>query len=329
MKRTHNCWLLLWAGLMLACPVAWAKDCRPAKPDVATLYKISDNWYSIRGDLAEFDPCHRSVSLDLPSSNKKLPLMIVVHGGIGLSRTIEMAAHNFRKLGMATLVFDAFQMNGLQYLGVDFFNRQMNNESRQRMIFKVTRGAYHWAIQQEGIDDSRIFFWGVSNGAAVVANMAAIVNPRHVKALFAEGLPPQGLGLPNVIKAPLFLAYGEDDNYGVDDVVNKRQWTRTGTCKENTNYGDLSHRNSKECNALSNKDAPLETVEQWFTRLSGSGQSVNFKIYKNAAHEFFANGPVKGTHVKNGQTLGSNTGASPRAREEFLNDVLEIVSRSN
>lgn len=306
---------------------AQAEPCKPAEPGVATLHKLTEDWFSIRGELAGFDPCDRSVSFDKPGWVERPPLMIVVHGGTGRGRDTEMAAHHFRRLGMATLIFDAYSMNRIAYLGLDFFNRKMTNEARQRMTLKVTQGAYEWALTRDDVDTRRIFFWGVSNGATVVTVMASRVDPAHVRAVFAEGLPPQGLGLPNRLQVAVHLAYGEHDDYGTRPSANQRQWVRTARCSENTDVGDLSERNSAACNASANPDLRVEIVEDWFKRMKSEGHPIQMKIYKDAAHDFFVAGPVRGTQMKYGVQVGYSTGATPRTLDEFLSDVSEVVKR--
>jgi len=67
-----------------------ASDCRPAPKDVAELVQIRPNWHTVRGALAEFDPCHKSVELSRPDAfsgtkrEGKPPLVIIVHGGCSL-----------------------------------------------------------------------------------------------------------------------------------------------------------------------------------------------------------------------------------------------------
>lgn len=304
---------------------ARAQACKPAEDGVATLHRLAEDWFSIRGELANFDPCNRSVSFDKPPWATRPPLMIVVHGGVGRSKATDMAAHRFRRLGMATLMFDAFAMNRIAYLGAEFFNRKMTNEARQRMTVKVTRGAYEWALTRDDIDTRRIFFWGVSNGASVVTMMASLADPAHVPAVFAEGLPPQGLGLPNQLRVPVHLAYGEHDDYGTRPSANQRQWFRTARCAENTDDGDLAGRNSIACNASVNPDSRVEIVERWFKRMKAEGQPIQMKIYKDAAHSFFLAGPIRGTQMKNGTQVGYSTGATPRALNEYLDDVAQVV----
>jgi hypothetical protein len=63
-------------------------DCRPAPTGVAQLLEIRPGFHRVRGPLAEFDPCHRSVQLSMPGlfADKladKPPLMIIAHGGNG------------------------------------------------------------------------------------------------------------------------------------------------------------------------------------------------------------------------------------------------------
>ena len=95
-----------------------ASDCRPAPPDVAELVQIRPNYHTVRGPLAEFDPCHKSVELSLPGGGlfgKKVegkpPLVILVHGGGGLGTLEKNMARALNRKGYATLVFDAYQMN--------------------------------------------------------------------------------------------------------------------------------------------------------------------------------------------------------------------------
>ncbi len=303
-----------------------ASECNKAPKGIAVLHQLRPTWFSVRGPLADFDPCHSSVSLSIPSNLIQPPLIILIHGGIGLSKSTQMAAHEFRKMGFATLVFDAFEMNHLGYLGWEFFNTQMTNEARQRMIFKVTRGAFEWAVNQKSIDSKKIYFWGNSNGAAVAVNMAGIPAYSHAKGVVASGLPPVGLGLPNKIFMPIFLAFGESDNYGTDPSKKLNIWNRPGFCRENTSYGNLSARNSLDCNDKANQDASVETVFEWYQRLKIENNDIFFKIYKDAAHDFFSNGPIMGAQVKNGALRGYNTGATQSARLEFLSDLKKFFS---
>ena len=152
-----------------AAAYAQSADCNPAPKGAAELVQIRPDYYTVKGPLADFDPCHRSVELTIPkamfsqANSQKPPLFLIAHGGGGLSSLERNMARALNRKGYATLLFDAYQMNGF-YQGASLFVTGMTNGGRQRMIFKATLGAYHWALKNEKIDSSRIYFHGVSNG---------------------------------------------------------------------------------------------------------------------------------------------------------------------
>lgn len=80
------------------------------------------------------------------------------------------------------------------------------------------------AIQRTDIDTRRIYLVGISNGAAVVANLVAVVDPTHVKGVISEGVTPIGLGFPDEIRVPVQLVFGELDNLGPQ----VRRWATWG-----------------------------------------------------------------------------------------------------
>jgi len=72
----------------------------------------------VYGEMAPFNHCNKSVSLELPSRGpnklgEKPPVVVLLHGGGGLEGYQKSAAGIWRSEGFATLVFDAFEMNGL------------------------------------------------------------------------------------------------------------------------------------------------------------------------------------------------------------------------
>lgn len=123
--------LKLPAALVLAfglATAALAQECSPAPPGVATLKELRPQFHTVEGPLAGFDPCHASVKYQRPFFSQKPPLMIVVHGGGGLDSAIKNAAEAFRSQGFATLVFDAYELNGFKQ-GMKFWASQASNES--------------------------------------------------------------------------------------------------------------------------------------------------------------------------------------------------------
>lgn len=320
--RAMRQWVLALAltgtGLAQAC-------ISPAAPaDPARLVALPSGIQSVAGTVADFDPCHRSVSLRTPFFADKPPLMIVVHGGGGLDSGTNNAADAFRSKGMATLVFDAFQMNGFNQ-GARFFSTSVTNEARQRMIYRAALGAYAWALRQDRIDNRRILFHGLSNGAAAVANLAAVVDPQHVVALIAEGVPGNGLGLPDDLRAPLKLVFGRLDNYGgrgPEEFI----WLRQESCIGNVIDFDHPKGNSLACNRLAN---PLNLTQKpidWYEAQKARSAPVDLWWLEDTAHGVFI-GPLTKNMVSytNGQNRYAWVGGSHAARSKFLDDVAALL----
>jgi len=105
--------LLLIAFSLLTSITAHAQvspqDCRPEQKGDAALAEIRPQYFTVRGKLAGFDPCHASVKFRRPPGAAPTPLMISVHGGGGIN-DVRASDQAFHGKGMATLVFDAYEM---------------------------------------------------------------------------------------------------------------------------------------------------------------------------------------------------------------------------
>jgi len=323
------------AGLCLmgAAPV-WAQaDCRPAPPDVARLVELRPGFHRVDGPLAEFDPCHRSVQLSMPGFfadklGAKPPVMIIAHGGNGPGSAEQEMVRRMNSRGVATLLYDAYEMNGFRYRGTSLFLTGASNESRQRMIFKATLGAYQWIKQHQRIDVSRIFIHGLSNGGSVALNMAAVVEPEHVRAVFSEGPPSAGIGMPDQIRVPLKLVFGKMDNYGgksEDDWMH----TRTEPCFVNQASPLAAPGTAERCSRTANPQDTTISPQAWGDQLRAQGQPVEFWMYDDAAHGLLA-GPIdRGMRVYgSGPTAARRygwTGASADAANRFTADLMRTI----
>lgn len=303
--------------------VSWAvraQDCKPPPKDVAVLKEIRPKFHTVEGPLAEFDPCHSSVKLQKPFFSDKPPLMIVVHGGGGVDTGTRNAADAFRSKGFATLVYDAYEHNGF-YQGFRFWASQASNESRQRMLYKVTIGAYEWALKRKDINVHQIYFHGISNDGIVLANIAAAVSPEHVKGIFAEGAPGMGLGLPDKLNVPLRLIYGKLDNYG-GRTENDWIWTRQDPCYTNTPSFIHPPGNSQNCNALVNSSDLTARPIDWYEQQKNKGADIEVWFYDQAAHGIFF-GPMQkntityGVDIRRFAWIGADSGA----RNKLLDDI--------
>ncbi len=183
-------WKCLWSlgGLFMAGALGAqpAVTCLPDQRGAMELLPIRPQFYTVAGRIGGFDPCEAKVKFRIPAGSVKPALMISVHGGGGIHDVLG-SDEAFFKQGFATLAFDAYAMQGLTGRDSLFWARSVTNEARQRMIYSTALAAYRWAIERSDIDPSRIYLFGISNGAAVVANLAGVVDPAHIKGVIAEG----------------------------------------------------------------------------------------------------------------------------------------------
>lgn len=332
-RRLTNWPLAACLGLISLCSAAQTpSDCHPAPENVAELVQIRPRFHTVKGPLAPFDPCHKSVQLKVPSRwngsplPTKPPLVIIAHGGGGLGMLERNLAAALHKHDIATLVFDAYHLNGF-YQGYPFWGSQATNESRQRMIYKATLGAYEWALtQSDKIDNRAIFLQGVSNGAAVVANLASVVSSEHVRAVVPEGLPGMGIGLPDTVAVPVRLIFGKLDNYG-----GKHQedwmWLRQESCRVNRPPSrEIPPGNAQLCNG---RDHPTDLTEKpidWMQRLKMKGADIDIWFYDHAAHGIFQ-GPIDRKMLTYGadHTTFSWTGSDPSAKEKMAADLVRLI----
>lgn len=318
------CAVVLPFAWTLAPGAANAADCVPVPDNPPRLQMIHAGMQTVVGPVASFNPCHRSVSVRTPFFSNKPPLMIVVHGGAGLDGATTAAADAFRGKGFATLVFDAFEMNGF-HQGPRFFATSVTNEARQRMIYRAALGAYEWALRQDRFDNRRILFHGLSNGAAVVANLAAVVDPQHVVAVLAEGIPGMGLGLPDEVRVPLKVVFGRLDNYA-GATAEEFIWLRQADCMANVIDFDHPQGNSATCNRRVNPRELTPRPIDWYEAQRAKGAPVELWWLEGTAHGVFA-GPLTRNMVNytNGQTRFAWVGGSHAARSKFLDDVAALL----
>ena len=321
------------AGVLISSAAVAQTDCRPSGPETAQLVEIRPGYHRVTGPLAEFDPCHRSVQLSLPTFfadrlGDKPPLMLIAHGGNGPGVAEQELARRMNARGVSTLIFDAYEMNGFRYRDTSLFLTGVTNESRQRMIFKTALGAYHWVKQLSRIDGFRIFIYGISNGGTVALNMAAVVDPAYVRAVFAEGAPSAGIGMPDQIRVPLKMIFGKLDNYGgrtEDDWMH----LRTNPCIVNQSAEGAASGTTQRCSLTVNPSSLGLSPQEWGDQLKASGQPIEFWFYEDAAY-----GILFGLIDRGMRTYGSGpsavrrygwVGASHDAANRFTLDLIRVI----
>ena len=319
---------------LISSTLVFAKtECKPRVGEVAKLVEIRKGFHRVDGPLAEFDPCHSSVEFSMPGffSDKlaeKPPLMIIAHGGNGPGSAEKEMVRRMNSNGVATLLYDAYRMNGFEYRGTNLFLTGTTNESRQKMILKATLGAYQWAKQLSQVDTSRIFIHGLSNGGSIAMNMAALVEPEHVRAVFAEGATPTGIGMPDKIKVPLYLVFGKIDNYG-GKTQDDWMYTRTDPCAYNSMSPIAAIGTASRCSSQVNSNILTISPQAWGQQLKAGGQPIEFWFYEDAAHGIMA-GPIDRGMRTYGTGPDANVrygwiGANPDAANKFTKDLMQVI----
>lgn len=312
--------------VMLATSFAHA-GCQKYPEPVTKMVEVLPKMYAVLGPPADFDPCNASVEFKSPSSGEKSPLVIISHGGAGLGDAERNIASEFRRLGFATLVFDSYKINGYNQ-DWQFWAAQVSNESRQRMNYKATFGAYQWALTNEKVDTTRIYFHGVSNGANVVVNMAGAVDPAHVKGVFAEGTMMSGIGVPDKLNVPVRLIFGKLDNYGGKQ-QDEWRWLLKEACVLNGKTQNFIQPagSAKRCNMDLNPRDMTQSPIEWYEEQKKAGADIELWWYEDAAHGMFG-----GVINRQTRTWGANdtrfawTGGASSAREKFLDDFKKYIS---
>ena len=255
-------------------------ECRAdfiASPGLKKVNKFGLN--AVTGKVSKFNPCNENVFYN-DSSNETAPLFILLHGGSG-AKDVSEINKALLKLGVSTLVFDAYKMNGFKQTPF------IGNFHRQRMILPIAVGAYKWARKQSKFKFSGIYIYGFSNGATVAVNLAGKINSKKLKGIVVEGTSNSGagLGLPNEIKNRLLMIYGELDN--LSSPINKRRWNSASKCRVNgvLKYSGIPKGTAQNCNNTKNGNESSITIQNWAKQVKLiDGGTLNFKYIKGGAH---------------------------------------------
>jgi len=307
-------------------PQLSAADCRPDQQGQAQLQALRPGLHTVQGTLAGFDPCQASVRFRLPAGVVRPPLMLSLHGGGGI-KDVLASDQAFFEHGMATLTFDAYEMNRFTGRGSLFWVRQVSNEARQRMLLSTAWAAYQWAIQRKDIDTRQIYIFGISNGAAVAANLAAMVDPQQVRGVIAEGITPVGLGLPNQTRVPLLLAFGRLDDFGASDPKMMR-WPLSDPCRFNLRFELAPPGTAERCNSSSSATEMTPSPLAWVDSIKDRSAPIEVAYFENMAHNAYF-GPLVQQRATwgSGQTLGASLGATPEARAQFFQAMTDFIAR--
>lgn len=241
------------------------------------------------------------------------PVVIIAHGGGGVGGYEREFAKLMNQNGFATLLYDAFEMNGLRS-GSDLVLYQMRNSARQRMIYKATWGAFQWLLKNDKVDTNKIFVQGLSNGGSVALNMAAATDGKNLKGVIAEGSPAAGIGFPNDINVPLLMLYGSADVYGgtrADDWMH----LRGNACLQNDFYELAPKGFSEACNRNANSSNAMPTPLAWYEHIKAKGRDIRFELVEGGGHGMmFDSFSSSVRHLSGGRSMYTSRGAGADAR---------------
>lgn len=308
-------------GMLLGITASVLAACADEAEGGARLIEIAPGLHSVAGRLAGFDPANSSVAFERPSGPPG-PMVLFVHGGGGGGDNRNIMAA-IRGAGIAVLGFDAYRMNGFDRPS-GFWVRNMTYEARQRMIYTTALAAYRWVTTQPGIDTRRIHIYGLSNGADVAANLAAVVDPVHVRTVFAEGIAGAGLGLPDRLAVPLRAIFGRLDNFAGRHSEDWR-WRRRVPCRLNLAGFDGPPGNAAACNSQVNPGSLTQSPGDWAEAQRALGADVETWFYEGGAHGIFIGPLNQRTMAWSTGTAHASIGAADTTRQRLLKDLLERI----
>lgn len=298
-------------------------QCRPAAIQRPTVVGMA-----VHGALSGFDPCHSSVTFKIPvalENSKKPPLVIAVHGGGGRADA-EDITNAFYNNGMATLIFDAYKHNSVP--------PRTGNAYRQMMLYKVALQAYEWALTRQDVDVQRIYLYGISNGASVVLNLAAVVDPKHVRGVFSEAPTPVGIGYPWEIQVPVLIAFGKEDDLGAR--VGQRRWMISDPCRFTIKSADAPSGTADHC-SQSNDSGTMLTTLQWAEKVKSKDHGkLEIQYFDGVAHGAFL-GPLKiqtaqqfaaSKGFQMSANIGWSEGGSTAGQQTLLRTALQFFGAS-
>jgi dienelactone hydrolase len=307
----------------------WAQgQCVPFSPE-NTKVVASGSVKTVEGILADFDPCHRSVQLRMPplfakKLGDKPPLVIIAHGGGGVGTYERDFVKLMNRNGFATLLYDAFEMNGFTPFS-ELLLYQMRNSAKQRMIYRATVGAYEWVQKNDKVDVGKIFFQGLSNGASVAINMAASPDGKNFKGVIAEGAPAAGIGFPDAISVPILMIYGSADVYGgtrADDFMH----LRGNACLQNDYYELAPKGFSESCNRNANSSDSMPKPLAWYEKIKSKGGDIKFELVDGGGHGMmFDNYSASVRQLPGGRSFYISHGASADARTRLEKLVIDFL----
>ncbi|XOV79739.1 MAG: dienelactone hydrolase family protein [Aestuariibacter sp.] len=289
MKNVLACLVLLLVNIQV-----WAAE------QITQLRPVGyRGFYTTDGPYAEFNPSSENVFIEVPENDIRKPVIVYAHGGAGLREDDVRRVQMLNSNGFATISFDAYEMNGLDW---KFVTRKVSNTGKQNLIFAVFKGAVDYARQGSRWDSENIFFYGSSNGGRVILSAASTINMEHVRGIMSEAPAATGLALGD-ITVPTILAFGRLDTWAGksnQDFIWKRTYPNN----------------------------PI-SIDLWYQGLQKKNLPVSYRFYNNAGHNFHEGPLTKVTKQRgHGFSFTAYQGASTETKEQYEKDVVKFIYKN-
>ena len=255
----------------------------------------SRGWHTTIGPFATFNPKHKSVEIWTPDG-KKAPIIVYAHGGAGYREDDRARVELFRRNGFATISFDAYEMNGLDW---NFVTRRVTNKGKQNLIWAVFKGAFEYALKNDKWDNRNIFLYGASNGGRIVLYAGSKFDTKNVRGIISEAPAATGYVLEDY-NIPTIIPFGKLDNWAGKSETDY-VWTRTYP------------------------SSPI-SIEHWLKSLQEKERPVKFIFYENAGHLLFE-GPLEKVTVRRGDKIAFTAyqGADEEVLKKYEQDIIRFV----
>ncbi len=203
-----------------------------------------------------------------------------------------------RQNGFATISFDSYEMNGLDW---NFVTRRVTNNGKQNLIWGVFEGALKYALKEnKKWDVNNIFLYGASNGGRTVLYAGSEFPFKNIRGIISEAPAATGYALGD-LNIPAIILFGAMDNWAGKSETDY-VWTRTYP------------------------NSPI-SVEDWLKSQQEKSHPIKFIFYENAGHLLFE-GPLEKVTVKRGDKIAFTAyqGASDEALKRYENDVITFIN---
>ena len=287
----------------------------------ANITQLAPNLFGISPPYASFDPCNKSVVLNIVKNSTKL--VIVMHGGAGGADSQAKLASALNKEGISTLFFDAFKMNKL-YKEARWWAWNNTTGPKQRMLYHSNLAAIKWLRKNTETAQMDIHLYGVSSGATAALNISSNEGLPNLKGVLIEGAAPMGIGLPDTLLKPVFFIFGAEDNYG-GKANDEYIWNRVVSCSFNVEILETPAGNAAGCNYRVNSSNTINSLDSYIKQQKSKGANLTVKYYEDAGHDIF-DGKIRRFRMNTPSgSLYATLGASGAAPDKLLIDILAFI----